>query len=268
MGPASSAVFDNFGDSVMRSTNAKLVLEASVRYRVSSRRMVLAAAIVTSVLLCLGGSAAPKQAEVKGTVTDTSGAGVVGASVAFAREGQSVTVKTDSYGTYRALLEPGSYEVSVKASGFYEMRRGAFTLREGDEGNFDFELLVAVISDPVFVDPADPLRPQRAPRDPYNYQEQRLDVIAPNGLQPIVLFGGREERAGSVTYTGLLRDGRRLPIVYTYDLLTVRCETLTYFPKDRSVQGSGNVVFEDGEHTRRGSRIEISFHDGEPEARL
>jgi carboxypeptidase family protein len=228
--------------------------------------MVLAVAVAISALLCLEGSAAPKQAEVKGTVTDTSGAGILGASVAFARGGQSVTVKTDSYGTYRALLEAGSYEVSVKASGFYEMRRGPFILREGTDTKFDFQLVDVVISDRVV--PADSSRPRTALRDPYNYQEQRLDVIAPNGLRPLVLFGGREERAGSVTYAGLLRDGKRLPVVYTYDLLTVRCETLTYFPKDGSVQGTGNVVFEDGERTQRGSKIEISFRDGKPEARL
>ena len=230
-------------------------------------RLAPTSSLLICILLCLSGPSTgiQAQAEVKGAVTDIGDAGIVSASVVFVREGQGVTVTTDSYGTYRALLAPGTYEVSVKASGFYEMRRAPFTLQEGSKVQFDFQLLDVVFSDPVFVAPIRPS--QSVSHDPYNYQEERLNAVG-QGLRPLVLFGSHEQKTNSITYTGLVRHGRQLPAVYTYDLLTVKSRSLTYFPKDGSIQGIGNVVFEDGEHNQRCSKIEISFPDGKPKVRL
>lgn len=229
---------------------------------------------IASVLICVLlyadriGIGIQAQAEVKGTVTDTGGAAIVNASVAFAGKGQGVTVKTDSSGTYRVLLEPGTYGVSVRASGFYEMRRASFTLQDGDEAKFSFELLAAAISDPVFRAGHEYSQAQNlVHHDPFNYQEDSLNAIR-DGLQPLVLFGHREERRRSVMYTGIVRDGRPLPVVYTYDLLTVKSQELTYFREGGSVKGAGDVVYEDSKGIKRGSKIEISFRNGNPEVKL
>lgn len=227
-------------------------------------------ALLVGILLCLGraSSGNQAQAEVKGAVTDTAGAGIAGASLAFTCKGRTVTVKTDSSGTYRVLLEPGIYQVSVKAFAFHQMRRAGFTLHEGDEVNFNFQLLTAVISDPVFRDGDVHSQAQNlVDHDPFNYQEDSLKAIR-DGLQPLVLYGHHEKRPDSVTYTGMVRDGKPQPVVYTYDLLTVKSQELTYFWKDGSIEGTGSVVLEDGKNIERGSKIKISFIDGRPQIKL
>lgn len=235
----------------------------------TSKFTALAKVALLGLWLCSASPAATaQQSEVKGMVTDGAGAGVVGASVVFTRGGQNVTVRTDSYGAYLASLPPGTYEMSVRASGFYEMERAAFNLSEGSEAEFDFELLVAVISDPAFLNRGEPLQPRNLTfHDPYNYQEQRLSALVTH-LRPVVLFGGREAQDDSITYTGLFRDGKHLPVIYTYDLLTVKSQTLTYFPKDGSIRATGAVIFKDGEHTQHGSKIEVSFLNGKAQVRV
>ena len=59
--------------------------------------------------------------DITGTVTDPSGAVVSGATVSLKSDanGSMRTATTGSNGTYRfSLLSPGSYTVSVSASGF------------------------------------------------------------------------------------------------------------------------------------------------------
>lgn len=214
-------------------------------------------------------AAQTEQAEVTGRVTNVRGGGVMNASVVFASEGHSLTIITAYDGSYLARLVPGTYEMSVRATGFYRMPRAAFTVAEGSRVEFDFELIVEVISDSVFVGSTDlPQQRKPPPHDPYNYQKEYLGPTGAGKLRPLVLFGNRKSEIDSIKYTGLVRDGKQLPVIYTFDLLTVRADSLTYFPNENSMQGEGNVVFQDGEHTQRGSKIEISFRNGKPETRL
>jgi hypothetical protein len=232
-------------------------------------RMALAVATLLGASFCFVRPDTAGPAEVKGRITNVVGGAVPGASIAFVSNGQKpITIEAERDGTYIARLQPGIYQMCVTAYNFYEMCRAAFSIGSGRQVQFSFQLLDVVFSDPVTIGSTNPSQSSTpVPRDPYNYQQEFLAAV-PNGLQPLVLFGGREKRAESITYTGLVRHGKQLPVVYTYDLLTVRAQVLTYFPKDGSIQGTGNVTFEDGKQKQRGSKIEISFHDGRPEARL
>lgn len=234
-----------------------------------SRRLPLITAALLGLSIVASLSHSLETAQVTGLITDAAGAGVPRASVFFSSAGKKSTVVTDSYGTYAVHLQPGMYEMYVKAWGFYDMRRAAFSVAAGTKVNFDFKLLTAVISDPVTTGRTDVTEPPNAPiSDPYNYQQELLEFPIDNNARPLVLFGSREQHEGEILFRGLARDGKQLPVVYTYDLLTVSSETLTYFSKDGSVRGSGDVAFEDGQHARHGSRIDISFHDGKPEVKL
>jgi hypothetical protein len=229
--------------------------------------MALAFVPLLSVLFLGALVTGTKRAEVKGMVIDAAGAGIMGASVVFVNRSHRSTVETAYDGTYSASLQPGTYEMYVRATGFYEMRRGAFTLHQGTTATFDFELLAAVISDSVAQ--TDSSQPRSAAiRDPYNYQEEYLNAISPSGLRPLVLFGKRKTLRNSTTFTGLVRDGKQLPVVYTYDLFTVKARSLTYFPKDNSVRGEGDVFFQEGMRAQRGLKVEISFQKGKPETKL
>lgn len=90
----------------------------------------LSSLLVTVLLLILGVGSAPlaraqslTAGDLAGTVTDPSGAAVSGATVKVVSKenGSSAAVTTSSTGAYRfSLLKPGSYALSISATGFKE----------------------------------------------------------------------------------------------------------------------------------------------------
>src|SRR5436305_12613193 len=77
------------------------------------------------------GQAAAINGEINGTVTDPSGAAVVGATVQVSNleTGFKQSAKTGDTGLYRfGLLPLGSYEVDVQAAGFAPARRTGIVL--------------------------------------------------------------------------------------------------------------------------------------------
>jgi hypothetical protein len=193
------------------------------------------------------------KAEVSGTVVAPNGAFVNGASLLFTSEDRKIQIRTGNAGSYTIRLAPGIYTVSVESSGFCRLRRSAFSLKSGAHAKLDFELSVC--------------SSDWGGRESGEYGEEELKAIGPAGLRPLVMYGERQELPASITYTPLilrLLQHADLPVVYTYDLLTIRCDHLIYFPKDNSIEASGNVVWQDGSETRRGSKLSLSFRDGEP----
>src|SRR5215472_16397862 len=91
--------------------------------------------------------------DVTGTVTDPSGAAVAGATVTLDHNdtGQTQTVTSSNTGAYRfALLNPGTYTVSVDAKGFQTMTRNV-TVAVGQVSNLNFAMTVATASTTVEV---------------------------------------------------------------------------------------------------------------------
>lgn len=100
-------------------------------YRISESILTLfasAAMVLGGALIATGAApAAYSQSliagDIAGTVVDSGGAVVTGATVTAMSKTTDATasVKTDAQGAYRfALLKPGAYQVSVKADGFKE----------------------------------------------------------------------------------------------------------------------------------------------------
>jgi hypothetical protein len=91
--------------------------------------------------------------DVTGTITDPSGAAVVGAAVTIKNNdtGQTQAATSSNTGAYRfALLNPGSYTVSVDAKGFQSMTRKV-TVTVGQAINVNMPLTVATSSTTVEV---------------------------------------------------------------------------------------------------------------------
>ena len=91
---------------------------------------------------------------LQGTVTDPSGALIPNATVEVrnARTGIAATLKTDEGGRYRQpLLQPGEYEVRVKAEGFQTSVRSSIALAVGQECVADFQLQVGSTNTEVTV---------------------------------------------------------------------------------------------------------------------
>src|SRR3974390_492896 len=144
-------------------TNVTYTLTSSAPYRSISPtvRFVMSAclpAILVLVLLLTCSSAALAQnASITGTVTDASGAVIVGANVAAknAATASERSARTGETGTFRIFeLQPGSYEVTVSQSGFKSFVVGSLTLNVGQVFTLDAKLEVSTVTSSVEVNAA------------------------------------------------------------------------------------------------------------------
>src|SRR5262245_26891379 len=93
-------------------------------------------------------------ATLVGTVTDASGALVVGAKVQLTNintsfVSESVTTAEGSY--YAPYLAPGTYRLSVEASGFKRFSREGIVVRTGETPRIDVQLEVGAVTEAVNV---------------------------------------------------------------------------------------------------------------------
>jgi len=95
------------------------------------RALAIAAALIVVLFAPIAGDAQSTTGSISGTVTDSSGAIVVGASITVVNTATGVTYHTtsDSLGSYRVTqLPPGSYTMEVTSSGFETQNLQAFKL--------------------------------------------------------------------------------------------------------------------------------------------
>ncbi|HEU0005883.1 MAG TPA: carboxypeptidase-like regulatory domain-containing protein, partial [Terriglobia bacterium] len=91
---------------------------------------------------------------ISGTISDPSGARVVGATVTILNTSTLVrrSVVTDDQGNYQAgSLGPGRYRVEVEAPGFKKMTQDGITLQVDERLRVDGVLQVGEVSDTVNV---------------------------------------------------------------------------------------------------------------------
>jgi hypothetical protein len=103
-------------------------------------------------------------AQLVGTVHDPQGAVIPGATVTItdASKGFSRSDTTDGAGNY-LLLPPGSYSVSVKATGFNESLQQNVTLTVGEQAELPVTLKLGGVSEKIVVDAsADVIETQRS----------------------------------------------------------------------------------------------------------
>lgn len=107
--------------------------------------------IITTALAAFGQAG---NAEINGTVTDSSAAVVAGATVTISNPatGFSRALKTNDQGIYSApALQPGVYSIKVEMQGFQAQSRGNIELQVGQAANIDFALSVGNVSEVVEV---------------------------------------------------------------------------------------------------------------------
>jgi len=108
----------------------------------ASRRCLF---IVSIGLLSAGAVMAQATAELIGTVTDPTGAGVARSKVVAinAATGASRETVTEASGDYRlTLLPPGTYNLSVEAPGFRKVSQSGVVLEVDQHARIDFALQV------------------------------------------------------------------------------------------------------------------------------
>ncbi len=119
--------------------------------------MKRAASVGRAFVLVVSACMAPAQTtstQILGTVTDPSGAAVVGASVEVFRTetGEKRNATTDAAGDYiLPALEIGTYDVTVQAPGFERAIKRGIVLQLNQKARIDFALSVGSLSDTVAV---------------------------------------------------------------------------------------------------------------------
>src|SRR6476661_9346726 len=111
--------------------------------------------LVLALFLCAGVSAQGTTSRVSGTVTDTSGATVPGASVTLTNEGTSATLSTVSSddGAYVFdLIQPGKYTITVEKQGFKKLVSTSNTVFVNQPATVNAALEVGAISEVVSVE--------------------------------------------------------------------------------------------------------------------
>jgi hypothetical protein len=123
-------------------------------------RFLFTLSVFLTITISAFGQADVSSAAVKGTVTDPSGAAVVGAvvSVKDLDQGAVRTATTDSNGEFQVrLVRPGNHEITVEARGFSQYLIKDVHLTVGQTATYEIKLEVAGVKTEVVVTTSSPL---------------------------------------------------------------------------------------------------------------
>ncbi len=158
-------------------------------------------ALLTPALL----GQASYQGEIRGIVTDASGAVVSNATVAITENGTNVsqTVKTDRAGAYiLRALRPSTYLVKVEAPGFQIIETKNVVLAVGQQASLNFTIRPAGASTKVEVTEAAPLLDTESAAlgsDITSQYVKEIPLLNRNFFGLVFLSAGVTETAGSST---------------------------------------------------------------------
>jgi len=185
--------------------------------RFSTRFGMFAVCVLSMLLLVANVFAQETTGALQGTVKDPSGAVVPKASVVLTGSAQAgaKTQETDSSGSYHfANLRPGSYTITVKATGFSELKREGVVIEVGHLPTVDLVLAVGAAGTVVEVTGAAPVIDVTTNTNQTNVTQDVLTDI-PHGysFQSVIQFApsARNEplAGGSAGLTG--NSGGSLP---------------------------------------------------------
>ena len=117
--------------------------------------MVLSTFRLLSVITILAAAAWGQEAEISGTIRDSSGAVIPDAAVTLVstQQGTTRTVQSNATGVYRIpFVQPGTYDISVLAKGFKKSSRSNVVLQVAQQAGIDFTLEVGGAQEIVTVE--------------------------------------------------------------------------------------------------------------------
>lgn len=165
------------------------------------KRTVIA---VLLMILCFGPTLFAQSlisGDITGTVQDASGAIVPGATVTLksASTGQTRVAATSQTGTYRfSLLQPGPYELTVKAPGFASQGLKV-QVAVGQAASADFKLNVSATTQTIEVSGESPVLQVENGNTSTSFSQEMIDMM-PNGGGDLTQFA--QMAPGSVMNTG------------------------------------------------------------------
>ena len=163
---------------------------------------LFALAMVLTILFPLRGFAQTDQGAIVGTVTDTSGAAVVGAQVTLTQTetGLVIKKKTNSTGDYFfSPIKIGHYVLSVSASGFETMVQDNIVVHVTDRLNIPFQLKPGQVSTTVTVTSAAPLMQTQTAENAVTIDSKFLNDAPLANRNPVFIF---QEAPGVTPFVG------------------------------------------------------------------
>lgn len=154
------------------------------------RKLGLYLGIVLTVLLPAALAHAQFTASVQGTVTDTSGAAIPGATITLTNAGTNISSHTTSSasGNYQFVsLAPGNYQISATRQGFAPVT-GSFTLTAGQTRNVPLALSIGKVSTRITVTGQAPLLDTADSRNQLTFSESALENFPLATLNPTTLI--------------------------------------------------------------------------------
>ncbi len=173
----------------------------------------LATAMCLVTLLTATAFAQGEQARFAGTVRDSSGAFVPGATVTAKNErtGEVRTAVTNAQGYFLVgPLKPSSYTLSVELSGFSKIEYTAMVVAAGQEMALDFEMKPAGVSEAVTVSAAAPVLDLSSAKIGVNVGEREVNNLPVNGRQmsQLMLQAPGSTNSGTGTWNDVRFSGR------------------------------------------------------------
>ena len=140
--------------------------------------------LVTVIAVCTGAFAQQDQGNITGTITDSTGAVIPGASITAREISTNVTLRSSSNESGVYVVGPlkiGTYELSVESDGFKRSVRAGVEIHAGDRIGLDFELEVGDLVEVVTVEGTTPvLKTENATLD-YTVERKQLEDFPLNG---------------------------------------------------------------------------------------
>ena len=144
---------------------------------------------------------------ISGTIVDTSGAAVPGATVSAQHDETHVSVQavTDGAGIYRLLYVPaGLYSVSAEIQGFKKVVRNGVEVRVGDKLTLDLTLEPGNLTESVEVTASTPLLDASSGSNGQVIDQKRINLLPLSDGNPFALA----RLAPGAAYTGDLKFSR------------------------------------------------------------
>jgi hypothetical protein len=160
--------------------------------------------VFCSVVLAAPSGAQVAQAELRGTIFDTSGAALPGVTVTATetQTGTSRTSVTSPTGTYvMPALPVGTYTVKAELSGFTTLTKEGIRLAVGESASLDFKLTVAAIAETVTVTGESPLVDTKKSDLSGRIDQKQVEGLPLNGrtwTDLVALVPGARGRPGDI----------------------------------------------------------------------
>jgi hypothetical protein len=215
-------------------------------------RILISTSVVLAVVFlfgtAFGQSAAPASEtfQVRGTITDQSGAVIPRAKVAFQNKQFDKTVTTNGRGVYEADLAFGNYTMTADALGFRPYRRPLFRVTSAETITFDVTLPVGSTCDiqVVRTDGGTPTPEDlEAAKRQLCLKEDFFSVPSSDGepFQVWIRYVRHSESGDTHFYTGE-KTPNDDPVFVAYNLFSLRAGKAIYDEKSRTIKATGNVV--------------------------